>query len=760
MAETARFKVQVGDEIITFEGPAGLTDEQITDLADKHLRQAKPGQVLPHSVYGGTVPVETEGHTDDETSAGGSFLRGLMRGGYMNWGDELAAAGNAAIPGLSAVDNLFGGSQAGPLDDDAGFADRYRRNMEQLGEQSKADEELHPTASGIGEIAGAVGTGIGGGKAAARLAPAAIERLGARPILSALGIGGATGAASGAGAGEGNRAQSAALGGLGGAALGGTIGGALEYGPAVANYAKIFFNRGVNSEAVRQITKALHRDGFDVSSPNGVLKLKNALQEFAGKPVSLADIGGATRARAGVGLRAPSEAQQRGIDIVHSRQAGQGQRLASDIRATVAPRTDVHALDEQLVKQRGEEAARLRERALFEDVPALPPEPKAIVSPTPEGPEAGLQRTLGMEEPPETFTRELVPAAGVAPATARQSRTVLDPELQQLARLPIAQRALGPAIKQATAERDLLAATGKDISHLPDIDHPGADLDMRTFDYLKRYLDDEVNRLYKRGDTSTFSAAEAGQVKALRDVIRERLRTQVPEYGEYLDAYKGSSEMIDSLAEGREYGKLDPEEIVSQQAGRSTAGRELYRVGAARSLLDKIRDTRDAANPASRILNSEEGRRQLEATGVDPANMARLSRAVRQERTLNLLPQEMTGSQTAQRLAAQTDADAGASVPLPFNPGSPFGWAGAAIRNVINHASTARNAAVNESALPRLLETDPAAVESIITELEQHGQLAKAKALRQALRSRRASAAGGTIIGGPVALPEEDYDGR
>lgn len=386
---TARYKIQVGDEIIEFEGPDGLTTREIENLGDKQLRTAKPGQSFPHSHYVGTEVA----HADDESSAGGSWLRGAESGGYFNWNDEIAAAGNAAIPGLAGLErNIFGGDIQGPslkeflgmvtspLDPKQGdefwnkFGQNYEHNMDVYQQQQQADEALHPRMRRFGEVTGALST-IAPGTAAVRAAvPLAVRTAAAaRPIATGIGIGGGTGLVSGAGAGRGNRWQSGASGMLTGMALGGSIAGVAELAPVVANYARIFMNRGSDREALAQMIKALQRDGFDVTSPAGVQQLRTALSEYFGKPVSLADIGAATRARTGVALRAPSAEQQRSIDVIQARQAGQGPRLASDVRSTVAPRTDVHALDEELTLQRAQEAEKLREQALFQDAPARTP---------------------------------------------------------------------------------------------------------------------------------------------------------------------------------------------------------------------------------------------------------------------------------------------------------------------------------------------------------------------------------------------------
>lgn len=696
-----------------------------------------------------------------------SLIRGGARGVTGNFMDEIAAGLDAVVP----LDRLSG-MPVKSIWDGSSFSDAYNHNVNLQRQIDEADDAQHPYLSGTGKVGGAVAQTLLGARALGALAPRAATALEAAstaaPLRTATAVGAVGGGAQGllAGAGEGEstaqRAKNAKLGGFTGAMMGGALAPvAASLAPAVGRYASVLFGRAPEKEATRQLVQALQRDGFDVTSPSGVQALRQELSNYLGKPVSLADIGSATRARAGVGLRAPSAAQGQAIDTVMQRQAGQGARLASDIRSTVAPRTDVHALDDALVAQREEAAIPLRDQALFTEGQGFGNvgDPRqALVAPTgrvePEAADAGLRRMLGMEVPEATPQYVPVPRAGTDVALTRQSRIHEDPQLQQLARLPFAQRALGAATKLAQEEVNLRSVLGQPIDHLPDVSAAGANLDMRTLDYLKRFLDKEVSSLGRGAATDTFKAAEYGQVRDLRNALRERMRDQVPEYGQYLDAYRGSSEMIDALREGRQFRQLDPEHITAGQGGRSQAAQELYRVGAARDLLDDVNAARDGANPASRILNSNEARDQLAATGVSPDDLARLNRSVGIERQLNLLPAELAGSQTAARAAAAMDADAGVAAQLPFNPGSPLGWIGAIGRGVLNHASTARNARVNEALLPRMLESNPAAIERTIQELEASGRATEAETLRRAVRTRLLTGTLGNLIGGASAVNE------
>ncbi|TXH45952.1 MAG: hypothetical protein E6Q97_30615 [Desulfurellales bacterium] len=725
----------------------------------------------------GQVSGEGERQLDRSGVIGGidSFLRGATRTAYGNYADEIAAGIDAVLP----ISRLTG-QPVNSIWDGSSLSDAYEHNLNLQRQIDEADDTQHPVMSNTGKVGGAILQAIGAGKLLKAGATTVAPMLGktaigpvaaaeayqlAHPVKAAVIAGGAGGGLSGAfgGSGEGEdaatRIDNAQRGGATGLMFGSALAPvAVSLAPAIARYANVLFGRMPEREATQQLIQALQRDGYDITSPTGVKALRDELGAYLGKPVSLADIGIATRSRAGVGLRSPSNVQNKMVDLVHARQAGQNIRLASDIRATVAPRTDVHALDEALVKAREEEALPLRDRALFETgggfgdplVPRLP-----TITRNADAADAGVMRTLG-NDVPETYSPVVKSGTDVAEGTGRQARIPDDPVLQQIARLPFAQRALKAARGLAQEEVNLGTVLGNDVSHLPDVTADGANLDMRTLDYLKRFLDKEVSKLGRQADSNTFSAAEYPQVKALRDALRTRMREVVPEYGDYLDSYRGSSDLIDALKEGRQFNQLDPELIAKTQnaVGRSTAEKELYRVGVARNLLDEISSARDGSNAASRILNSDEARAQLAATGVAPQDAARLERSVAIERQFNLLPAELSGNASAARNTATVDADAGARAQLPFNPGSPLGWAGAAGRAVLNRASTVRNRAVNEALLPQILETNPQAIDAIISDLERAGKYADAAKLRRAKNTYAGTAALGNLLGTGSAMQE------
>lgn len=754
----AVYRVKAPDgHVVEIKGPEGAADAEVMAQAAK-LYKPKTGRE--------GLLAKIDAH-----------VGGLAKGALGNFDDEITAGINTVLP----VDALAGndvraGWQSPKLADivrgeKGGFQGAYEHNLRQARKVDKVDAELHPGARGTGEVGGAILSVLGVGKALkaaapvvsaavpaaegvlARIAASRAGQVAAKPVARAAASGAGYGYVSGFGAGDTleNRKQSGAIGAITGAALGaGLHTVATAAAPVVKRYVDAFMGNGATQEALRQIRNALAKEGYDVSSPAGVKALKTELDRYTDKPVALADLGPNLRNRAAVGLRSPSAAQGPALDAINARTAGQAARLRKDITDTVAPRTDVHALDDALVEQRATAALPLKQKALYD-----------------ANPTAGAP-TTGSEVPIVVGGRQLNKNLAVTGQEGARVPVVPDDEvLQQLARLPMAQRALDNARAITAAERDRLNVTGGDISHLPDFPEKGAPLDMRALDYLKRTLDDEVRGAYQSTDSGV--RAQAPQLQALRDEIRDRMRTQGGgEYGQYLDQYAGTSELRDALEAGRGAGattgsrnsvpgfdQMDPEVIAREQAKRSEAGQEFYRVGAARRLTDIVNKATDPQYPSARILNSPEARAQLEATGVAPEAQARLQEAVGQENTLNLLPRTTRGIGAQVSGAAAADADAGLATTVPYNFVSPRNWLAIAAQKAFGKVNLARNAKVNEAALPRLIETNPQAIQNTINDLVASGDYAAARRLATQAKMSFTAKLVGSAAGSPVSLQEE-----
>lgn len=743
MAPRSTYHVRMPNgQVMHIAGPAGLSEEEI-------LKQAE--RLNPrHGVVG----------------AVDAFVRGAAGGATANFDDEISAGLNSVMP----VDRLGGQNVRGMTEGPGGYMGAYRHNVATERAINAYDEEHHGGVRTGGEILGSIvglltgareigmaTTGVKAAIAAARgsralplvmeAAAALPGELAQAPSLAARVARGAVGAAgfgalSGAGAGDtpDNRVAGAATGatmgallGAGGEALMGVV------GPATWKIVKALSSRGSTDEALSLIRGSLARSGYSVNDPQQLEALRAETSRLVGRQVGLADLGIAPRQAFLKGLRVPSPAQQPAIDAINARTAGQGARLATDVRANVAPRTDVHVLDDQLVAERDAKALPFKAQALRTTIdPAAPATPEIAAAYTAR-PDVQNALETGTDLPVVQSSIPNIPD---------------DPILQQLVQLPAARNAYGVASKLTADTRARLTALGEDTSHLPDFPGEDAPMDMASMDTLKRVMDKHVSAAWKAGDPG------APELTALRNTIRSRMRA-VGEtapgagdgpYGQYLDNYSGPQELRDALTDGRTYRQSDPEQVVSGQDDRSQAGQEFYRVGAARDLIDTLNRTQDSAYPADRILNSPQARMSLEATGVPPAAVGNLEGATADERTLNLLPK------AANRTVALGDVTPSEFTP-PFNWTRTMPWVMAALRAGANRMQASESEAVASRLVPRM--QPPAApdngehVKRVIAELVANGKSSEARKVVAAQAINRTADLIGLSVGGPLA-PQED----
>lgn len=746
-------------QVHRLEGPPGASEAQVREMAAKFYS--------PQGADLRTV-------ADKPLGALSALANGAVNSATFGLDKGLAAAIEAV--GLPGKNDL--GERAATVfdpgstpDGDQSFWGRlkqaYAKNYKTAQRVANAEHDVYPGPRLAGQTAGVfTGGGIAskamekvGAKAAPFIHPL-LAKLLAHPVIdNAITRGAATGATVGAGVGAANanpgtRGGGATLGaitgGIGGAAISGTVAG---LGPVVQKYLNAFAGKNLDKAAMSQIVTGLRRAGYDVSSPKGVLALKTEMANL-GHPASLADIGVALRSRAGVGMRSPNPAQQSAIDTVLQRQAGSPDRLSQAITDNVAPRTDVHAVDEALVAQRAAQAGPLKLQAVAPANPQLN---------APVG-EADITKYIAQPGVQDALQAGAEPPALHRPATLPVVPD--DPILHALTQLPQAQGAVLRAARAANNERSLLEALGQPTDHLPEFPEGNAPLDMKALDYLKKSLDKEVTAAYSSTDGATRSV-DAPQLKNLRNAIKDRM-VRVGEsskdaadgpYADYLQSYSDHSSMLDALrtgrggnVNGRDYGPgflaLDPEIIAKIQEKATPTEAELGRVGMARGLEDKVMNTPDGAQPASRILNTPNARARVAASGVPEENLSDLVTRIANEKRYGQLTAELGGSQTQGRQAAAQDAGAD----MLDHP--PYPTYHGVLRSILNHVvggvNLSRNAGINEELLPRLLEQDPAAISKTIDALAEQGKTDAADKLRRAAQARFGAAAAGIALGSPV----------
>lgn len=112
------------------------------------------------------APVQEKSLVAGAVDAGGDFARGAFQGATMNYGDRVQAA--IATPFIKAGRALVG--QGGK-----GWGDTYKEALQIASGDLAKREERSPVLTGVGEIAGGVGAGIGAAGAAGKVIPNAVS---------------------------------------------------------------------------------------------------------------------------------------------------------------------------------------------------------------------------------------------------------------------------------------------------------------------------------------------------------------------------------------------------------------------------------------------------------------------------------------------------------------------------------------------------------------------------------------------------------
>ena len=150
-------------------------------------------------------------------------------------------------------------------------------------------------------------------------------------------------------------------------------------------------------------------------------------------------------------------------------------------------------------------------------------------------------------------------------------------------------------------------------------------------------------RIVTKLKTDFLAAVEKADPKGLYKAAREQ--------------YAGDLEVVNALRDGREFVKLDAEEIAQRVKGMSFAEKDAWHSGVARSLKDMIEKAPEGADITKRIFGNKLIRDKLEAAFDDPKAFAQFRQTVEREarmfETNRLSPR--SGSQTEPRMSETED---------------------------------------------------------------------------------------------------------
>jgi hypothetical protein len=278
---------------------------------------------------------------------------------------------------------------------------------------------------------------------------------------------------------------------------------------------------------------------------------------------------------------------------------------------------------------------------------------------------------------------------------------VWSPRLQEFLNDPILQQGMSEGVRTIQLEAlgegkpfipQDYALTGPNVPYKladPEAMDAGTNLpsvskvpNLRVLDAGKRGLDAMLEK-FRNPNTGKLELNERGRAIEIvrKGYLKEldELTKNNPAYKAARDAWGGPSRVIDAVHDGRDFMKLDPEEIQARMKGMTPDQLDGYRVGASRALSDMVTSGQNGAlNAAKRIADSTRMKERLEVIlGKEKAD-AMVEMAQQEIDYQSRANDILRGSQTARRQAASQEFESlGAGIDLGLSA-MRHSWTGAA----------------------------------------------------------------------------------
>ena len=477
------------------------------------------------------------------------LARSAAQGATLGFGDEAEAGVRFLLP------KAIGGGDYAPL-----LADIRGQNKQYASE--------HPVANLLAQLGGGMMTGGALTKAIGAV-PAAMEgasvmaKIGSAAKTGAK-VGGITGAVAGLGSGEttGQRLGGAALGAAGGGlfgaaagAIGQTVASADEIKPWVLDILGKTTGDAAKQRALGKLATDLQNAGH---SPETIRAAFADIPEDV--PVNIMDVGG-------------QNVRDRGMAVA------------------AVPGRGKETVTSALVARRKGEGARTIEA--FKNATGGTPDEVNMTT-------AAMERARGV-------------AADQEYGAAREAGSaLLSPKYRELLESPTIAKMYGDVTDQ-------LAETGKQLQPLYETVHtmtkdgPAEALrvmdtpNVETLDYIYRALRDKAKASFKadRSLAGRQYKTLANQIKGLLDDPA----IGVPEYTAARQNFAKASDLIDARSAGKDFRKLQPEELTSTIGDLSDDAAKQYRSGATRQAYEEVR-TRGNRTAMSKVDANEQMRDQ------------------------------------------------------------------------------------------------------------------------------------------------------
>lgn len=502
---------------------------------------------------------------------------------YMkNLGAGIAGAADTASFGFG--DEMIAGLKSWPayLTDKVDFNDLYSQNLAKGRADIAQTKEENPNAFLAGQVAGAIGTGVGG--AATKGGAAIANSLRSGKVLGAeLGLAGrmaktgalgaATSGFAGAGAGEGfeNRMESSRDSAVGGGIVGGLVPGlGAAAGKVIgkpiekaSNYIASKIAARTGEVPAAEASKSMQKVGQRLVADYKPEEIDRILNSYAStKDKSLLQIGGKRIANLAEGAAQYPSGGAKAAEYFDEAIGGAPEKLKGTIAKNISPNVNYYDTVDDIVASGRKQAAPLYQKAFQANQAVNSPVINRILQ-TPEGRAALGEAAKNMQNQMALVSKP-------------------DKELTALA------KELG------------MASTGQGV---------GRGLKLQTLDEIKKAMDSTINKAYRSGDE-----AEARRIIALKQGIVSELDA-ADKTGLYAKARSVSGDYITNrkaAEEGVNFLREDPQVIARNFSQYGPTEKKAYKVGVLKSIRNDLDAKVDGQNIA-RLFNKSATREKLQA---------------------------------------------------------------------------------------------------------------------------------------------------
>jgi len=588
---------------------------------------------------------------------------------------------------------------------------KYEDLVKQIRDEYAQYSSENPFSSGALEFGGGMAPAVammltpGGQPAAvtqtARATAGPLARIANSPMARSIFAGGTTGAVAGAGtATEDDRGSGAGTGALMGTALGAAIPVTMRTGKSGYNWLKerlMPTPQGIQDRASAKMLDALKQAQLTPQQIEAVMKKDASMRvpsTVANVDPAMVDLAEAVAQRVGSG-------RQKVAKTLNEQKQGIRERTYEQVKTGLKP-GDYYADEDRMVK-------------------------------------------------------ELRDFAGTAYDDAYNVGSVNDPKIMTILEQPEVKSVYDLARQIASGEANLAKVRGQDPSkfkleplYIADAEgniKVASIPDVRTLDYMKRAMDAMVKSGFSSPDATVKT--QANTLKQMRNELRDRLKTVVPEYDTALTKYAGDMEVIDAMRTGMEkFRGMDHEEVAKLVKGMSPSEKEAFRTGVARDIYGQIMGPSSVRNSAQNLIGSPEMQQKLMPLFDDPAHFNLFKAALERESQLfnqanSILANSSTARRTQMNQAFEGDNSMGEAIGNAITGGfwsSLTGLAAKAAKSTTMTQDTADKLA------EMLMSKNPAEVAATVKVLEDFAK-------KQAPREARATKAEiGTTMGTASAI--------